>query len=122
MGVNETAPRRGYEKRDISTGAAVLFAASLVVALVIVHYLALGTFQHLARQSSGYPPPSSLAATREPFTGPRLLVNQKLDMESFRASEDVLLNNYGWVDRQQGIVHIPIGRAIDLLAQQGTPP
>ena len=122
MGVNETSPRRGYEKRDISTGAVALFAASLVVALVIVHYLALGTFHHLARQSSGYPPPSSLATTRKEFTGPRLLVNQKLDMESFRASEDALLNNYGWVDRNQGVVRIPIDRAIDLLAQQGTPP
>jgi len=122
MGVNETSQRRGYEKRDISTGAVALFAASLVVALIIVHYLALGTFHHLARQSPTYPPAPLLATTREPFTGPRLLVNQTLDMETFRASEDVLLNNYGWVDRNHGIVRIPIDRAIDLLAQQGMPP
>jgi hypothetical protein len=63
-----------------------------------------------------------LATTRENFTGPRLLVNQKLDMEAFRASEDMLLNNYGWVDRTQGVVHIPIDRAIALLAQPGTTP
>jgi hypothetical protein len=122
MGVNETQKRRGYEKRDISVGAVALFAVSLTVALIVVHYLALGTFHHLARQSSAYPTPSPLATTRETFTGPRLLVNQKLDMETFRASEDTLLNNYGWVDRNRGVVRIPIDRAIDLLAQQGMAP
>lgn len=122
MGVNETRRKDGYEKRDISVGAVSLFAVSLVVALIVVHYLALGAFHHLARQSPAYPFPSPLATTREGFAGPRLLVNQKLNMEMFRASEDTLLNNYGWVDHNQGIVHIPIDRAIDLLAQQGPPP
>jgi hypothetical protein len=122
MGLNEPPQRRGYEKRDISVGAVALFATNLIVALIIVHYLALGAFHRLDRQSSKYPSPSPLATTREKFTGPRLLVNQKLDMEAFRASEDILLNNYGWIDRQQGIVHIPIDHAIDLLAQQGVPP
>ncbi len=122
MGMNENRQQRGYEKRDISVVAVALFAASLVLALLIVHYLALGTFHHLAGQSSGYAAPSPLAKTREEFTGPRLLVNQKLDMETFRASEDNLLNNYGWVDRNRGVVRIPIDRAIDLLAQQGTVP
>jgi hypothetical protein len=122
MGVNETPQRHGYEKRDISVGVVALFAASLIVALVVVHYLALGTFHHLARQSSTYPPPSPLAAAREKLTGPRLLVNQNLDMERFRASEDSLLNSYGWVDRNQGIVRIPIDRAIDLVAQNGKSP
>jgi hypothetical protein len=122
MGVNETRRQDGYEKRDISLGAVTLFAVSLVAALILVHYLALGAFHHLARQSSTYSPPSALAATRENFTGPRLLVNQMLDMEAFRASEDALLHNYGWIDRDQGIVRIPIDRAIDLLAQQGAAP
>jgi hypothetical protein len=121
MGVKETPRRPGYERRDISLGAVALFAAGLVIALIVVQYLALGTFHHLAQQPSGYPPPSPLVATREKYAGPRLLVDQKLVMEKFRASEDILLNNYGWVDRSQGIVRIPIDRAIDLLAQQGAP-
>jgi hypothetical protein len=122
MGMNEAPHRDGYEKRDISVGAVALFAVSLVVALLVIHFFALGTFHHLAQQSSAYPPPSPFAPTHENFTGPRLLVNQKLDMEAFRASEDALLNNYGWVDRKQGIVRVPIDRAIELLARQGTPP
>ena len=122
MGVNESQRKRSYEQRDISIGGVVLFAAGLIVALILVHFFAMGTFRHLAVRSSKYPPPSSLAKTRAEYTGPHLLVNQSLDMEKFRASEDILLNNYGWVDRSQGIVRIPIDHAMELLAQQGTPP
>jgi hypothetical protein len=122
MGVNETRRRRSYEQRDISVGGVVLFAASLIVALILVHLFAMGTFRHLAVPSSKYPPPSSLARTRAEFAGPRLLVNQTLDMEALRASEDALLTNYDWVDRNHGIVRIPIDRAMELLVQQGTPP
>jgi len=122
MGVNESQRKRSYEQRDISIGGVVLFAAGLVVALIVVHFFATATFRHLALQPSKYPPPSSLPAAREGFTGPRLLVNQDLDMEKLRASEDALLNNYDWVDRKNGIVRIPIDRAMELLVRQGAPP
>ena len=36
-----------------------------------------------------------------------------------RAAEDQMLTSYGWVDPQNGVVRIPIDRAIDLLAQRG---
>jgi hypothetical protein len=32
-----------------------------------------------------------------------------------------ILNNYGYVDEQKGVVHIPIERAMDRLLQQGLP-
>jgi len=51
-----------------------------------------------------------------------LACHQSLDMEAFRASEDVLLNNYEWVDRKHGVVRIPINRAMEMLVQRGTPP
>ena len=31
------------------------------------------------------------------------------------------LNNYGWIDRKAGVAHIPIDRAIDILAKKGLP-
>ena len=46
------------------------------------------------------------------------------DLADMRAAEDKVLQNYGWVDKQQGIVHLPIERAKELAAQQltATPP
>ena len=38
------------------------------------------------------------------------------DMQAMRAAEKQQLDNYGWVDRQRGTVHIPIEEAKSLLA------
>lgn len=38
-----------------------------------------------------------------------------------RAEEDKILNSYDWVDKEKGIVRIPIQRAIDILASKGLP-
>ncbi len=35
--------------------------------------------------------------------------------------EDLLLDNYSWVDQSQGKVRIPIERAMELIAQRGLP-
>lgn len=51
--------------------------------------------------------------------GPMLQTNAQADLERFRAGEDQKLNGYYWVDKQKGIVHIPIGVAMQKLAQTG---
>ena len=35
--------------------------------------------------------------------------------------EDSVLNHYGWVDPERGVVRIPIDRAIDVIATRGLP-
>ena len=42
-------------------------------------------------------------------------------MADLHAREDLLLNNYSWVDQAQGKVRIPIERAMELIAQRGLP-
>jgi hypothetical protein len=48
-------------------------------------------------------------------------VNSGQALKQLRATEDAILSSYGWVDRQKGIVRIPIDRAIDLVLQRGLP-
>ena len=43
------------------------------------------------------------------------------DLKAMRAAEDRALNNYGWVDRQHGIVRLPIDVAMHLTLQRGLP-
>jgi hypothetical protein len=38
------------------------------------------------------------------------------DLLAMRAAEDRVLKHYGWVDKQKGVVHIPIDQAIELMA------
>jgi len=42
-------------------------------------------------------------------------------MRLFRADEEKLLNTYYWIDKQKGIVHIPIAEAMKKLASKGAP-
>jgi hypothetical protein len=52
---------------------------------------------------------------------PQLLVNEPANLEQFRAQEDLKLTTYGWVDRNAGVVRIPVERAKSLLLERGLP-
>ena len=42
-------------------------------------------------------------------------------LAAVRAAEEKVLQTYGWVDKEQKIVRIPIDRAMELLAERGLP-
>ena len=52
---------------------------------------------------------------------PRLQIHPREDLQDLRASEDAILNSYGWVDKNAGIVRIPIDEAMKLILQRGLP-
>jgi hypothetical protein len=49
---------------------------------------------------------------------PRLQTMPGDDLTRYRAAQDGKLTSYGWVDRNAGVVHIPIDRAIELMAER----
>jgi hypothetical protein len=56
------------------------------------------------------------------FPTPRLQGDDgNQDTADLHAREDLLLENYSWVDRSKGTVRIPIERAMELIAQRGLP-
>jgi hypothetical protein len=55
------------------------------------------------------------------FPAPHLQINSHDDLMALRAREDAELNGYGWVDHSNGIVRIPIARAMDLILARGLP-
>ena len=62
-----------------------------------------------------------MAHTREPTPEPHLQVRAAEDLQETRAAENALLNGYGWIDKEAGIVRIPIEKAIDVLTRKGLP-
>ena len=52
---------------------------------------------------------------------PRIEVAPYEQLQQLRVKEDHILNSYAWVDKQSGVVRVPIDRAIDLLAAKGLP-
>jgi hypothetical protein len=64
----------------------------------------------LERQEPGLPPP------------PRLQIHPVRHRKDFQTAERERLESYGWMDRSTGAVHIPIDRAIELIAERGVGP
>lgn len=112
-------PVNAHEESDANVRVVVRFGLGLAVLLVVSAIAMLLLFKFL--QARPAPEASALAEEREIPPSPRLQVTPSADMESMRAAEDNLLHSYGWVDKDSGVVRIPIDRAMDLLLQRGFP-
>jgi len=66
-------------------------------------------------------PLSSLAKPEQLPPTPRLQVAPGQDLKELRAKEDAVLQGYHWVNKDLGVVGIPIEHAIELLAERGLP-
>jgi hypothetical protein len=65
---------------------------------------------------------NKIAEITQTFPTPRLLTDDgDQDVADLHAREDLLLNNFTWVDQSKGTVRIPIEQAMQLIAQHGLP-
>ena len=123
-----------YEHQDLTAQSIYAFLISLLVGGVIVYFVVWGMYRFMdARIKEHEPPANPLVQQTETdtrivapdetkkFPEPRLEKNERLEINDFRLNEEQRLNSYGWVDQKAGTVHIPIDRAMELLAQQGLP-
>jgi hypothetical protein len=118
----EVSAQTGYETRDANVRLVVWFAASLVVGAIVIHLALAGLFKLFAHQHPSPDPASRIAfETRMLAPAPQLQVNPQVDLATFEKEENEKLNTYGWVDREYGVIRIPIERAMDLIAERGLP-
>lgn len=129
-GENVRNPENLYERRDLNTHAIFGFLIALAIGGVLMHIVFWGMYKYLAR---GYVQRTPVQANtieesaREVPQAVRNMPQPKLqpdpvaDLNKFRVSEEDKLNTYGWVDQKAGTVHIPIEKAIDMVAEQGLP-
>ena len=65
--------------------------------------------------------PNQMEAGGRTPAGPQRLTNEPLNLEAYKAAPAPRLQSYGWVDRSANAVHLPIGRAMDLIVERGLP-
>lgn len=112
----------GYEVKDASTRPIFVFLAGLLVLLVLVFFGVEAFFNFLnTRSRQGVQSPTLLTQPDQMPPQPRLQVKPNQDLQQFRAKEAKTLNSYGWIDKDAGVVRIPIDRAMDLMLQRGVP-
>jgi hypothetical protein len=95
--------------------AGVTILASIVVWLLVVFF----SSREAANPVRDYP----LAVTHEQRLPPepRLQTNPREDLQDLRDEEEKVLDSYGWVDKDAGIVRLPIGEAMRLTVERGLP-
>lgn len=116
----EKTTHAGYETKDVSIRGILWLAGGTSVGVIVVClglWMLYGYYQALARSNDVLPSPLADAAAVAP--GPRLQTNSARDYEAFRRAQEKQLTSYGWIDKQQGVVRIPVSQAMDLLAERG---
>ncbi len=112
----------GHELSDLNPNKILWFGAGLGLGIALVVLAMYGMFHYFYQsETRARPAPSPLSYGVEPPPEPRLLTRPGADLAAMRAEEDDILDSYGWIDREHGIVRVPIDRAITLLAQKGLP-
>ncbi len=137
----------GYEQSDIRVTGIIVFLTSLGIFVVVSAVLCYGIGMLINGQMAKTDGPptkwnkdrtvdtrglgnlanspalqNKFAQITQQFPTPRLQTDDgNQEIADLHSREDLLLNNYSWVDRSQGKVRIPIDRAIEVLAQRGLP-
>ena len=133
-------PGEGFETQDLSPKGIFYFMVGLGVVLVLIYSIILGMFRFLdARDRARQEPANPMAVgtgvnastavdfgavhakVEKTFPKPILEYNERTQFTQELEKQDQALESYDWVDQKNGIVHIPIEQAMDLIAQRGLP-
>lgn len=135
-------PETHHEHSDVPVRP-LIWAVIIFVVFGIVTHIVLGFFYKglvRAERNRAEAPQTTVARPADadvpknqpllqPFPANNVLPQRDtpvVDLQEMRNREDLVLRNYGWVDRQKGVVHIPIddakGRLVAQLAIAGQQP
>ena len=113
-----------HEESDVNIRAIFGFGAGLIAVAIVVHVAILLLFNFFdsraSQQAAAAYPLATQQGERLP-PEPRLQTEPREDLAALRTREDETLSSYGWVDRNAGVVRIPIDRAMELTLQRGLP-
>jgi hypothetical protein len=113
-------PSPGHEERDVQLRPLLISGVSLALLAALTLLAMWLLFDYFAARQARLEIPPPLQEPQLP-PEPRLQVSPTHDWQEMLAAEMATLHSYGWVDRQAGIVRIPIERAIEIMAERGLP-
>ncbi len=114
-----------YEHTDIEPGVGYRFALWLAVAMALSAGLVYGIFMFLGTRATAVDTaartfPLAQGLSQDP-PAPRLQTQPFKDIYELKTAQRGALTSYGWLDKANGVVHIPIERAMALTLQRGLP-
>ncbi len=104
-----------YQERSIPLGQLSIWAVGLFAFIAGVQ-----VFVYYVYGTPTMKPVPELVLKR-PMNQPVLQSDGYGDQKKFRAEQEALLSSYGWVNKEAGVVRLPIEVAIDLVVARGLP-
>jgi hypothetical protein len=109
---------QGHERTDVSVRGVLVAGVLLVVGAILAQLVVGVQFFALRGARERETPPVIAAGAPEGPPEPRLQTTPAEDLAQVRMQEETILDGYGWEDRAAGVVHIPIARAMELVARE----
>jgi hypothetical protein len=111
----------GYEHADANVRSIYYLGVSLAILIAAVMWAMVYTYNFFAKHESLGPPASPFENQRELPPQPRLQPQPATDLKHYCEMEQQQLSTYGWVDQHNGVVRIPVDRAMEMVLQNGLP-
>ena len=119
---SENNPAVNHESTDVNVRGVLFFGVGLTVVAVIIHIAVWFLYDYFASpQHASLRLPQQPAPTRSLPSKAQLQVEPVGELSQLRSSEEQTLRSYAWIDREKGIVRIPIERAMEIVARAGPP-
>lgn len=116
------SPTHDHERSDAQVRPIAAFLVFMFFSVLFAYGVITILFEYFTqRHVSKYGNPVQFGMPGAQSGAPQLQVVPGLDLREMRAEEAEQLDGYGWVDQSQGLVHVPIEIAIDMLLEQGVP-
>ena len=120
----ETPPGSTYEHTDANVWIIVKFMIWLAVSAAVIH-VGLGLIYAMlidrALETGPQRYPLAAAQGERLPPSPRLQQFPQNELYDFRRGEQEFLEGYGWMNKEAGIVHIPIEEAMRLMVERELP-
>jgi hypothetical protein len=106
-------------KQILTVGGVSL--ATFAISALIAYFIQRADIKQV--EARGLPPVPSEIGKNEIGIVDQVEFSQDSRLEEWREAKRKRLEGYGWVDREKGLVHIPIEKAMDQVVSQaaGTP-
>lgn len=111
----------GYEVEDASIREIIYTGIGLAVGTILVCFAVLGLFKVMMATSGKEEARTEVSSPQAFPPGPRLQAKPWEELQQVRKHEDDTLLTWGWMNKDAGIVHIPISQAMDTVLQRGLP-
>ncbi|HXH49435.1 MAG TPA: hypothetical protein VNM47_08820 [Terriglobia bacterium] len=116
-------PKHRHETREAVPRYILYFAAGVAISVVAGFLVSWVTLVYF-RSHQKYPAPQSAISRGRvlpPPGVPQLQAHPEAELQGYLKNQHDILDSYGWVNRKNGVVRIPIQRAMNILLQKGLP-